>query len=75
MFAWDFGGCVAYTLSDFDFVAAYIIPEDTWSILPMSLIAGRRSLLLPPHRFPRKSPLTPYREAWPRLGKPTGPAL
>jgi PD-(D/E)XK nuclease superfamily protein len=62
---------VAYTPSDFDFVAAYIIPEDTWFIIPISVIAGRRSLLLPSKLHPRrKSWLTPYQEAWHQTGHP-----
>ena len=54
---------VAYTASDFDFVAAYIIPD-------------RRSFLLPSKYHPRrKNFLAPYREAWHLIGKPPNPAV
>ncbi len=67
---------VAYTASDFDFVAAYIIPEDAWFIIPISVIAGRRSFLLPSKYHPRrKNFLAPYREAWHLLGNPPNPAV
>ena len=66
---------VAYKKSELDFVVAYLMLEQTWFILPVSEIAGRRTLLLPPRDFPRKHPLAQYREAWHLLGKPGGPAL
>jgi hypothetical protein len=67
---------VAYKKSELDFVVAYLMPEQTWYILPISEIAGRRSLLLAPRNFPcnRKNPLAKYREAWHLLGKPHGRA-
>jgi hypothetical protein len=66
---------VAYKKSELDFVAAYLMPEQTWYILPVSEVAGRRSILLPPHDFPRKNAFAQYREAWHLLGKPESPAL
>jgi hypothetical protein len=65
--------CVAYKKSELDFVIAYLMPENAWYILPISLIAGRRSFLLAPPKFRGKNPLAKYLEAWHRLGKP--PAL
>jgi hypothetical protein len=38
--------CVAYKKSELDFVVAYLMPIKTWYILPISLVAGRRSFLL-----------------------------
>jgi hypothetical protein len=66
---------VAYKKSELDFVVAYLMLEQTWYILPVSEVAGRRSLLLPPRAFARKSPYAQYREAWHLLGKPNGPPL
>jgi hypothetical protein len=61
---------VAYKNSELDFVVAYLMPEQAWYVLPMSLVAGRRSFLLAPPGFRRKNPLAQYQEAWHLLGKP-----
>ena len=61
---------VAYKKSELDFVVAYLIPEQAWYILPITEIAGRRSLLLAPPGFRGKNPLAQYQEAWHLLGKP-----
>ena len=39
---------VAYKKSELDFVVAYLMPVKTWYILPISVVAGRRSFLLAP---------------------------
>jgi len=66
---------VAYKKSELDFVVAYIMPEDTWYVLPVREVVGRRSILLRPKGFPRPDPYAHYREAWHLLGKPDGPTL
>ena len=66
---------VAYKKSELDFVVAYLMPEKVWYILPISVVAGRRSLLLPPPGFRGKNPWAQYLEAWHLLGKPDGPVL
>ena len=58
------GRIVLYTAAEIDFFAAYIIPEDTWYILPIGVVASRPGLL-----FRRKGDRKPglydaYREAW-----------
>ena len=63
------GRIVSYTAAEIDFFAAYIIPEDTWYILPVQLVEGRTSVL-----FRRKDDRKPglydaYREAWHLLRK------
>ena|SRR5579863_3845850 len=65
---------VAYKKSELDFVVAYLMSEQTWFILPVSEVAGRRTILLPPREFPRKNSFAKYREAWHLLGKPHSPA-
>jgi PD-(D/E)XK endonuclease len=67
--------CVAYKKSELDFVIAYLMPVKTWYILPISLVAGRRSFLLAPPGFRGKNPLAQYQEAWHLLGKPAVPPL
>jgi hypothetical protein len=39
------GRAVPYKLSEIDFIAAYVIPEDSWFIFPLPHILGLTSLL------------------------------
>jgi hypothetical protein len=66
------GRAVPYKLSEIDFIAAYIIPEDSWFILPLAHILGQTSLLFRPERSRKPSPYDPYREAWHLLHEPDG---
>jgi hypothetical protein len=66
------GRAVPYTLSEVDFIAAYIIPEDAWFILPLAHILGQTSLLFRPKKSRRSCPYADYREAWHLLRKPDG---
>ena len=50
-----------YSKKDVDFIAAYIISEDAWYIIPLSAIRGREVSLNP--RF-RRNKYRRYREAW-----------
>jgi hypothetical protein len=43
-----------YAESELDFLAAYIIPEETWYILPAHQVAGHAGLLFRPKGFPRR---------------------
>jgi hypothetical protein len=59
------GRAVAYSPSEIDFLVAYIIPEDAWFILPITVVAHRTSLLFNPKGYPRGDGLFgAYREAW-----------
>ena len=49
-----------YRPGSFDFVAAYVIPEDAWYIVPAKLIRGQRSIAL----ASRAGRFELYREAW-----------
>jgi len=51
-----------YPAGAFDFVAAYVIPADTWYILPAGLIQGMKWVTLQPDS--PNSKYEPYREAW-----------
>jgi hypothetical protein len=66
------GRAVPYKLSEIDFIAAYIIPEDSWFIFPLPHILGLASLLLSPKRRRRPSLYDSYREAWHHLSQPDG---
>ena len=50
-----------YSRKDVDFIAAYIISEDAWYIIPLRAISGREVSLNP--RF-RRNKYRRYREAW-----------
>jgi len=63
---------VAYTEPEIDFVAVYIIPEDTWYILPVREVVGRRSVLFRPKGWLGSDPYACYREAWHLLREPDG---
>jgi len=63
---------VAYLESEFDFMAAYVIPEDEWFILPSYAVAGRRSLMLRPKGFKGRDPYMLYRQAWHLFREPDG---
>jgi hypothetical protein len=66
------GRVVPYRLSEIDFIAAYVIPEDSWFLFPFPHIHGRSSLLLSPKRRRRHHPYDGYREAWRLLREPDG---
>jgi PD-(D/E)XK endonuclease len=62
----------AYRASEIDFVAVYIIPEDTWYILPVREVENRLMLMFRPKGYRRPDPYAHYREAWHLLNEPDG---
>ncbi len=60
----------AYTAGAFDFVAAYVVPENVWYIIPAKFIHGKRSILLTPNLPTAK--YEQYREAWNLLQEAVG---
>ena len=58
------GRAVPYLPGEIDFIAAYIIPEDTWYIIPLEAIRGRTSLLFRRAADPRPGLYDAYYEAW-----------
>jgi hypothetical protein len=62
----------AYSRSEVDFVAVYIIPENTWYILPVREVENRLTLLFRPKGYHRPDPWAHYREAWHLLSEPDG---
>jgi hypothetical protein len=63
---------LAYRECEVDFVAVYIIPEDTWYILPVREVEGRQVLMFRPKGYCRRDPYAHYREAWHLLREPDG---
>jgi len=51
-----------YTPDQIDFVAAYIIPTDTWYILPLAALHHSFDIWLTPHR--KNSRYAEFKEAW-----------
>jgi hypothetical protein len=58
------GHAVPYRPGEIHFFAAYIIPEDTWYIIPLPAVRGVTSLLFRRRRDPRPGLYDAYREAW-----------
>jgi hypothetical protein len=52
----------AYTTGSFDFVAAYVVPEDVWYIIPVRDIRGRECMSLCSNSTRNEN--EKYREAW-----------
>jgi hypothetical protein len=72
---YNYNSRAAYTESEIDFVAVYIIPEDTWYILPVREILERRTLFFRPNGYTGSDPYAHYREAWHLLREPDGLAF
>ena len=51
-----------YDPGQIDVIAAYVIPTDTWYILPLAATGGQPDILLTPNR--KKSKYARYQEAW-----------
>ncbi len=58
-----------YTPEDFDFLAAYVVPEDVWYIIPSKEIETSSIALDPRGRHPGNK-YARYREAWELLKGP-----
>jgi len=56
------GGHRAYAAGSFDFLAAYVVPEDAWYIIPAEVIHGKECIALYPNLPTAK--YEQYREAW-----------
>jgi len=53
---------IHYRPSEVDFLAGYVVPEDTWYIIPISLFCRRASISIPRDR--RRGLFAAHREAW-----------
>ena len=58
------GRSIAYTAYEIDFLAVYIIAEDTWFIIPVRAFTPLRSFPLYPRGTPDGGRFEQYREAW-----------
>ena len=57
---------VPYSADQLDFIAAYVIPADTWYIIPTAATQGQQTILLTPNRKYHRQDckFDPYKEAW-----------
>lgn len=58
------GRAVPYLPGEIDFLAAYIIPEDTWYIVPLEAFLGSTSLLFRRRADPKPGLYDQFNEAW-----------
>jgi hypothetical protein len=58
------GRAVPYKPGEIHFLAAYVIPEDTWYIVPLQVFLGRTSLLFRSRHDPKPGMYDEYNEAW-----------
>lgn len=66
------GGNRPYPAGSFDFLAAYVIWDDAWYIIPAERILGQARITVYPQA--KKSKYAAYREAWQLLVAGTGRA-
>jgi hypothetical protein len=67
------GTRIAYTEAEIDFVVVYIIPLETWYVLPVREVVGRSCFLFRGLKGNhRRDPWVHYCEAWHLLRKPDG---
>jgi len=64
------GRALPYLPGEIDFIAAYIIPEDTWYIIPLHAVRGT-SLLFRRKKDRRPGLYDQYRQAWHLLRSPS----
>ena len=55
---------VPYHPSEIDFLAAYVLPEDTWYIIPITAFLGHTGFLFRRRDDPRPGHCDSYRDAW-----------
>ena len=66
-------GRKSYRRGDMDFLAAYVIPEQTWYVIPVRAFVPRTAIVLFPNHPPgARRRYERYREAWHLLGRVAG---
>ena len=53
-----------YTAAEIDVLAAYVVPEDVWYLIPVRALAGRKTICLHPRRPRSYGRFERYREDW-----------
>ena len=60
-----------YKAGEVDYLAVYVLPADTWYIIPIRAAAGLSYVSLHPNEVTNSKRLEKYRENWHRLLKPS----
>lgn len=68
----EFGKRVTYSLEELDFLAAYVLPENAWFIVPAHEVVRREMLMLRPKDYVHGDRYALYREAWHLFREPDG---
>jgi Pyruvate/2-oxoacid:ferredoxin oxidoreductase delta subunit len=63
------GATQAYTADEIDFIAVYIVPENPWYVIPISIAASRDKMYVSPNRA-LHSKYEKFREAWCQMACP-----
>jgi Pyruvate/2-oxoacid:ferredoxin oxidoreductase delta subunit len=63
------GATAAYTAQEIDFIVIFIVPENLWYVIPISLAASRDKMYISPNRT-LHSKYEKYREAWCQMACP-----
>jgi Pyruvate/2-oxoacid:ferredoxin oxidoreductase delta subunit len=63
------GATAAYTAQEIDFIVIFIVPENLWYVIPISLAASRDKMYISPNRT-LHSKHEKYREAWCQMACP-----
>jgi hypothetical protein len=58
-----------YSLKDIDVLVAYIVPEDLWYVVPVSVFRRIKGMKLFPGSRRRRSKFEAFREAWELFGE------
>jgi len=62
-------GAAPYTAKEIDFIVAYVVPENLWYVIPISVAAFRGQMYVSPHGT-RHFRHEKYREAWCQMACP-----
>jgi hypothetical protein len=63
------GATAVYTAQEIDFIVIFIVPENLWYVIPISLAASRDKMYISPNRT-LHSKYEKYREAWCQMACP-----
>ena len=64
------GQLIAYRRAQVDFIVIYLVPEESWYILPMRVVAGKVMLWLHSKTHPKPGVYGKYLNAWNLLRGP-----
>ncbi|MGH9580392.1 MAG: group I intron-associated PD-(D/E)XK endonuclease [Terriglobales bacterium] len=57
-------GSPTFTAREIDFLAVYVIPMDTWYVVPQPVVGATKVVIFYPHIPHSRGRLESYREAW-----------